>query len=260
MSCARVSVLRSAPKSNFSRSINAPSRGVTSRTLLPFVRNSKSPVSGKRFYCDEKKNNTENENTENTENKENGTNELEKLRKDYEQARSVIIELKEEILRARADAENTRKIAHRDVENAKEFGITSFAKNILEVNDNLKRALDAVAQYHEAEHPQLHALYEGVSMTKSILVHALEKHGIVEYESLNQPFNPALHEALFRIPYSEDKTPGSVGAVITSGYKIKSRILRAAQVGVVDTKPEEPAPSEQTSIVEGVNPDESAKQ
>ena len=192
------------------------------------------PFYPKRSYCSE----TKKEEQETTEEFED--NEVGRLKKDLALSQATVLNLKEEILRARAEAENTRKIAQRDVETAKEYGVQSFAKSILDVNDNLKRAIDSVKQYHAEDHPQLHALYEGVVMTKQILVHCLEKQGITEYESLGEQFNPAVHEALFRIPYSEGAVPHTVGAVITTGYKLKSRVLRAAQVGVVDVKPEEP--------------------
>lgn len=164
--------------------------------------------------------------------------ETDKLKKELADAQTLIQTLKEEVLRARADADNTRKIAQRDVENAKEYGVTNFAKQVLDVNDNLRRAIESVKMYKAEDHPQLHALYEGIVMTKNILVHVLEKQGIIEYESLNEPFDPSLHDAMYRIPYTEGAIPHSVGNVITSGYRIKNRILRAARVGVVDAKPE----------------------
>jgi molecular chaperone GrpE len=201
----------------------------------------------KRAYCNESKKN-ENENDQENVNNETSNNEetatidypveFEKLKKELNNAHIMISTLKDEIIRARFDAENTRKIALRDVENAKEYGVTSFAKGILDVNDNLKRALDSINSTDIEHNTKLSALYEGVSMTKNILVHVLEKQGIIEYESLNSPFNPSIHEALFRIPYAEGLEPNSVGSVIVSGYKIKNRVLRAAQVGVVDAKPE----------------------
>jgi len=122
-----------------------------------------------RRFCTETK--KEQENEEEIED----TTELGKLKKDYKTAQEQIYNLKEEILRARADTENIRKIAHRDVENAKEFGIQSFAKSILDVNDNLKRAIESVKAYKAEENVPLHTLYEGVVMTKQNLVHALEK-------------------------------------------------------------------------------------
>ena len=164
-------------------------------------------------------------------------NEVAELKKQITAFEEEKKEMQDWMLRYKAEAENARKIAHRDVENAKKYGITNFAKSLLDVNDNLKLAIENTPTHlvtgDHADKP-LKDLYEGVAMTRRILLGIFETNLIEEYDPMNQPFDPDLHEALFQIPFQEGgPAPNTVSSVVRTGYKIHDRIIRVAKVGVV---------------------------
>jgi len=128
-----------------------------------------------------------------------------------------------------------RKIRERDVSNAREYAIQKFAKSMLEVSDSLGYAL-AAAQKDEAE---LKTIVEGVDLTKSQLTKVFNEHGLLEFGDIGDKFDPSLHEALFEIP-DADKDPGTVGQVLKTGFSLKDRVIRAAQVGVTKAPPAPP--------------------
>lgn len=137
--------------------------------------------------------------------------------------------------RALADAENVRQRARKEVQETKEYAITKFAKDLLSVADVLELALKAVPEAERGENaPNQHLkdLYTGVSMTRTNLVATFKRFGIECYEPLGETFDPNLHEALFQAPIP-GKEPGTIFDVAKSGYKLGSRVLRPAQVGVV---------------------------
>mgnify|MGYP003725903221 CR=1 FL=1 len=138
-----------------------------------------------------------------------------------------MVEMKENLLRALADQENVRIRAREDVESARKFGVTKFAKSMLDVADSIEKAMEAA---NEAEHG---ALYEGIAMTYKQLYNAFAANGIEPVRPLGEPFNPELHQALFEMPAGGEHEPGHVGIVTRTGYTLNSRILRPAQVGVV---------------------------
>ena len=141
-------------------------------------------------------------------------------------------ELKDQLLRAIAEAENTRTIARRDVRNAKDFAATSFAKSILDVSDSLSYALKSADDDAELT---VDKLREGVELTKNQLVKAFASNGLVEYGAADDAFDPALHEALFEYD-DPDKAEKTVGQVVKTGFKLHDRVIRAAQVGVVKAR------------------------
>ncbi|KAL7526009.1 hypothetical protein ACHAWF_001596 [Thalassiosira exigua] len=144
-------------------------------------------------------------------------------------------ELKDNLLRSLAEQENTRRIARRDVSNAKSFAISSFAKSLLDTSDNLSRALDAVPEdlRHDHEnHPVLANLYEGISMTDEGLTKAFVKTGLVKFGERGEKFDPNLHEALFEYPDPEGEA-GNIGQVMKVGFMLNERVIRPAEVGVV---------------------------
>ena len=144
--------------------------------------------------------------------------------------------LKDQLLRSLAEQENTRQIAKRDVTAAKNFAIKSFAKSLLEVSDNLHRALDAVpddAMKDGDENNNLKTLYEGVKMTNDGLTKAFTSNGIKAFcQQPGDVFDPTMHEALMEYP-DPSKEPGTVGQVIKVGFTLNDRVLRPAEVGVV---------------------------
>lgn len=148
---------------------------------------------------------------------------------------SQIKDLKDNLLRSLAEQENTRRIAQRDVANAKSFAISSFAKSLLDTSDNLTRALDAVPEdlRHDHEsHPVLANLYEGISMTDDGLTKAFAKNGLVKFGEKGEKFDPNVHEALFEYPDPEGEA-GNIGQVMKVGFMLNNRVVRPAEVGVV---------------------------
>lgn len=144
-------------------------------------------------------------------------------------------ELKDSLLRSLAEQENTRRIARRDVANAKSYAISSFAKSLLDASDNLSRAVDAVPEELRSDrdnHPVLVNLFEGIKMTDEGLTKAFAKNGLTKFGVKGEKFDPNLHEALFEYPDPEGE-PGDVGQVMKVGFMLNERVLRPAEVGVV---------------------------
>lgn len=144
----------------------------------------------------------------------------------------------DQVLRALAEADNARRRAAVDVENAHKFGVSKFAKDLLEVADNLQRAADSVPEElrKSDENPQLKALYEGVVMVDVVLMKTFEKHGLTRIEPLGEKFDPNFHNAMFEAP-DPTKEPGTVMHVAAPGYVLHERCIRAAGVGVVSKPP-----------------------
>jgi molecular chaperone GrpE len=141
--------------------------------------------------------------------------------------------LKDAYLRAYADAENTRRIAAKDIEVAREYANTSFAKAMLDIADDLERALATVPSEKRSSlatvDPMMKTLIDGIEMTDKNLQKVFRKFGVVKYGNVDEKFDPNIHEALYRIP--DNEKPDTVGAVVKLGYKLKDRVLRPAQVG-----------------------------
>ena len=151
------------------------------------------------------------------------------------QLESQIKDLKDNLLRSLAEQENTRRIAARDVANAKSYAISSFAKSLLDTSDNLARALESVPpelRHDHDSHPVLATLYEGISMTEDGLNKAFAKNGLVKFGVRGEKFDPNLHEALFEYP-DPDCDAGNIGQVMKVGFTLNNRVLRPAEVGVV---------------------------
>jgi len=148
---------------------------------------------------------------------------------------SEIKDLKDNLLRSLAEAENTRRIAKRDVDQARSFAISSFAKSLLDTSDNLTRALDAVPEELRHDHegnPVLANLYEGISMTDDGLTKAFAKNGLTKFGAPGEKFDPNVHEALFEYPDPAGE-PGNIGQVMKVGFMLNKRVIRPAEVGVV---------------------------
>ena len=144
-------------------------------------------------------------------------------------------ETKDQLLRALAEQENIRRIAKRDVENARSFAVSSFAKSLLDTSDNLTRAMDAVPETYRSDkekHPVLATLYEGIQMIDDGLTKAFNKNGLKKYASVGDKFDPNLHDALFEYP-DPNMEAGSIGQVMKPGFKLNDRVIRPAEVGVI---------------------------
>jgi len=139
--------------------------------------------------------------------------------------------IKESYFQVASEIENTRRIAKRDVTDAKVYGIQSFAKSMFEVGDNLSLALEAVPKDQIESNPALKSLFEGVEMTEKGFLKVLGEHGITRYSPLGEKFNPYHHQALFEVVDSTKET-GTIANVLKDGYLLKDRVLRPASVGV----------------------------
>jgi molecular chaperone GrpE len=141
-------------------------------------------------------------------------------------------EARDKMLRTLAEMENLRKRTSREVADARTYGITGFARDVLEIADNLQRALDAVpAEARENAEPGLKALIEGVELTERSLLNALEKNGVKKFDPSGGKFDPNFQQAMYEVP--DPSVPaGTVVQVMQSGYMIGERVLRPALVGV----------------------------
>jgi molecular chaperone GrpE len=141
-------------------------------------------------------------------------------------------EARDKMLRTLAEMENLRKRTAREVSDARTYGISGFARDVLDIADNLQRALDAVpVEARAAADPGLKALIEGVELTERSLHNALEKNGVRKFDPVGEKFDPNVHQAMYEIP--DPSVPaGTIAQVIQSGYMIGERVLRPALVGV----------------------------
>ena len=143
-----------------------------------------------------------------------------------------VAESRDKMLRTLAEMENLRKRTSREVADARTYGITGFARDVLEIADNLQRALDAVpAEARAAADPGLKALIEGVELTERSLLNALEKHGVRKLDPVGEKFDPNFHQAMFEVPDASGPA-GTVVQVVQAGYMISERVLRPALVAV----------------------------
>lgn len=142
---------------------------------------------------------------------------------------SEVAVLKDQVLRARAETENVRRRADRDRQDASAYAVTGFARDMLTVSDNLRRALDTMP---DDVADDIKAFIEGVEMTERELLNIMERYGIKKVEpEIGEKFDHKFHQAMFEVPTAEH-APGSVMQVVSSGYVIKDRLLRPAMVGV----------------------------
>jgi molecular chaperone GrpE len=139
---------------------------------------------------------------------------------------------RDKMLRTLAEMENLRKRTSREVADARTYGITGFARDVLDIADNLQRALDALpAEARDAADPGLKALIEGVELTERSLLNTLEKNGVKKFDPSGSKFDPNFHQAMYEVP--DPSVPaGTVVQVMQSGFMIGERILRPALVGV----------------------------
>lgn len=138
---------------------------------------------------------------------------------------------KERGLRALAEAENTRRRAVKDREDAGKFAISKFARDLLDVLDNFTRAMDAVPEDLKEVDERINAVVSGVEAVQNDMLKIFTAHGIEKIEPLDEKFDPNFHEVMFEAP-AAGKPAGIVMQVIEPGYVISGRLLRPARVGV----------------------------
>lgn len=142
---------------------------------------------------------------------------------------------RDQLLRVIADAENGRRRAEREKEDTAKFAITKFARDILDISDNLRRALEATEGESMAgviaENDSVKVLVEGVAATERALMQSFEKNGLVKLTPMDEKFDPNYHQAMIEIP-TADKPPGTVVQVMQAGYVLNGRLIRPALVGI----------------------------
>lgn len=138
---------------------------------------------------------------------------------------------KDQLLRAVAETENVRRRLENQAEERGKYAVSNFAKDILTVADNLRRALESLPAEARESDPMAQKLAEGVELTERGLLTTLDRYGIKRIEAIGQRFDPHLHQAMMEV---EDpaKPAGTVVLEMQAGYTLQDRLLRAAMVGV----------------------------
>jgi molecular chaperone GrpE len=153
------------------------------------------------------------------------------------EAQQQAADFKDKLLRALAEMENLRRRTEREVADARTYGITSFARDMLGVADNMRRTLDAAGtELRASGDPHVITLLDGVELTERELLKTLEKSGIKRIEPLGEKFDPNKHQAMYEVPDSS-VAPGTVAQVVQAGYLIGDRVLRPALVAVAKAAP-----------------------
>lgn len=156
-----------------------------------------------------------------------------------QQLEAELADLKDRSLRALADAENTRRRAQREVTDARKFAASGIVKDLLNVSDNLRRALESVPPEVFERDEQVKNLVVGVEMVEKDLLGAFEKHGVKKIEPLGEPFNHEYHQAMYEVADS-GKPSGTIVELLQPGYMLHDRLLRPAMVAVAKGKPDTP--------------------
>lgn len=148
-----------------------------------------------------------------------------------------VTDMRDRLLRTLAEMENLRKRTEREVADARSYGIAKFARDILDIADNMHRALEAVpAEARSGDNAGLKALVEGVELTERSLLKALETNGVRRFEPAGEKFNPNLQQAMYEVP-DASVPAGTIVQVIQPGYMIGERVLRPAMVAVSKAAP-----------------------
>src|SRR5206468_2638141 len=141
-------------------------------------------------------------------------------------------DLKDRLLRTLAEMENLRRRTEREVADARLYGVTNFARDIVGVADSMERAMKALDdEIRDKADAGVKALLDGVELTERELIKVLEKHGVTKLEPKGQKFDPNLHQAMLEIP-DASVPAGTVVQIMQPGYTIGERVLRPALVGV----------------------------
>ena len=147
-----------------------------------------------------------------------------------EKLNEEITDLKDQRLRAIAELENFRKRAEKDQSDALKYGISNFAKEIINIRDNIERAQSSISD--EAKNNEaIKSVIEGIDLIAQSVVSTFEKIGIKKIESLNEKFDHNLHQAMMEIE-NDELEPGTIVQELIPGYTLHDRLLRPAMVGV----------------------------
>jgi len=157
------------------------------------------------------------------------------LEEQIRQAEMEASDLKDRLLRALAETENVRRRAERERTDATKYGVTQFARDLLDVADNLRRAIDSVPEA-QVRDDATRNLLAGVAATERALLSAFERHGIKRVDPKGERFDHNFHQAIFEAE-NTGKPAGTVVEVLQPGYLLHDRLLRPAMVGVAKGEP-----------------------
>lgn len=156
---------------------------------------------------------------------------LREARAQIEALQAELDRTKDNALRALAEADNTRKRALRERDDAGKYAVTGFARDLLAVADNFRRAMDSIPPELRDANEQIKNLIVGIESVEREMLAAFDKHGIKKLEPNDEMFNPNFHEVMFEAPVP-GKMAGQIIQLIEPGYMLNDRLLRPARVGV----------------------------
>jgi molecular chaperone GrpE len=161
---------------------------------------------------------------------------IDSLGEEVSKLKKQVQEVNNDRLRLLAEMENVRTIAKRDVDLAKTYGMQSFSKKLLEVVDNLNRAVQSVPEpmrvKTEGQDKVFSTLYEGIVATEKEMLKLLAQNGIESFGKVGEKFDPNRHEAMLQTPATPGVEPNSISSVLKVGFMLKDRVLRPAQVAI----------------------------
>lgn len=160
-----------------------------------------------------------------------------------------LLQAKDRTMRALADAENTRKRAIKDRDDAGKFAIAGFARDLLGFSDNFKRAIEAIPEDIKQIDPRMENIMDGIEAMSRELASVFDRHGIRKIEPIDEMFDPNYHEVMFEAPMP-DKQAGIIIQVVEPGYVISDRLLRAAKVGIAKAGAAPSSPTEPGSKID----------
>lgn len=169
-----------------------------------------------------------------------GAGELEVLRAEN-------TDLRDKVLRVMAELENYRRRAEREKSDLAKYAISDFARDIVSIGDNLRRAIEAIPRGAAEHDPNLKTLVEGVEVTERELIKVFERHGVTRFDPLGEKFDPHVHEAMIKVDVP-NAAADTIVQVLHAGYMIGERVLRPAAVIVAkgapagDVRPPQAAP------------------
>ena len=155
------------------------------------------------------------------------TDDEEPLERQLEKAQQTVKDYWDQIMRLRAEIENNRKRAERDIENAHKYATRSLLENLLPIIDSMEMGQAAA----EAENATLESIREGSALTMNMFVQVLEKHGLEQIDPLGEKFDPEKHQAISMIE-TADAEPNTVVEVMQKGFLLNDRLVRPAMVVV----------------------------
>ncbi len=162
-----------------------------------------------------------------------------------QQIETLLAELdktKDQMMRALAEAENTRRRSIKDREDVRKYAVSEFARDLLDFSDNFGRALGSIPPELMDLDERLKNVLTGIEAMETVLLKTFDKHGIKKIEPMDEPFNPNFHEVMFESP-GTGKPAGTIIQIIEPGYVLHDRLLKPARVGIAKDEGQGSAPS-----------------